>query len=368
MQQLYFIKKGKLEWREVIAPKIENESEALVRPFAVAKCDADDIFLFNDISVKLKIGNALGLADPSFYKTFGKNFFQGPFPFGHECVAEIVETGEGVSMFRPGDVVSVPFQISCGSCINCSGGFTHACEKVPLLSTYGFGKHLQFGGAMSDLVKVPYADAMLLKIPDQTDPIHLASLSDNIPDAWRTVGPWLEKDKNKKVLVLGGNVKSISLYSVLIAKALGSPCVHYASRDERHLELALNAGADKVFRSLNDISEKYDITVDGSNNSKGLYKAINALAKGGVCTSVGIFAKKTTMPMIDMYVNGVHFVTGLSNARPDAEKALRLIQEGKLKPELITTQTARWEDAEQAFLSKTAKVIVTRNRLGSVAS
>jgi alcohol dehydrogenase len=42
MQQLYFIKKGKLEWREVSTPVISSSLEAIVRPFAVAKCDLDD--------------------------------------------------------------------------------------------------------------------------------------------------------------------------------------------------------------------------------------------------------------------------------------------------------------------------------------
>lgn len=365
MQQLFFVKKGHLEWREVTTPRIENASEALVRPFAAAKCDADDIFLFNDMPLKLRIGNSLGLVDSAFFKTFGKNFFRGPFPFGHECVAEVLETGDMVTSVRPGDVVSVPFQISCGSCLNCSNGFTHACEQVPLLATYGFGKHLQFGGAVSDLLKVPYADGMLLKIPPEIDPVHLASLSDNVPDAYRTVGPYLEKNNQKKVLVVGGNVKSISLYSALIAKSLSSPCVHYVDRNKNNLDLALKSGVDKVFDNFKDVTEKYDVTVDGSNNEKGLKTAINALAKGGVCTSVGIFARKTTMPLVDMYVNGAHFVTGLSNARVDAQKVLKLIEEKKLKLETITTRLDRWENARDAFLSRSAKVIVERKRLNN---
>jgi hypothetical protein len=44
MQQLYFVKKETLEWREVKDPKIEDDFQAIVRPFAVAKCDLDNAF------------------------------------------------------------------------------------------------------------------------------------------------------------------------------------------------------------------------------------------------------------------------------------------------------------------------------------
>jgi len=56
MQQLYFITKGKLEWREVARTEISNAHQAILRPFAVAKCDLDDTYLFNNINLKLKIG------------------------------------------------------------------------------------------------------------------------------------------------------------------------------------------------------------------------------------------------------------------------------------------------------------------------
>lgn len=118
MQQLYFIKKGKLEWREVAQPQISHSQHAIVRPFAVAKCDLDDAFLFNNLQLKIRLGNMLGLIDPFYKSTFG-DLLKGPFAFGHECVAEVVEIGEAVSKFNIGDVVSVPFQISCGRCPSC---------------------------------------------------------------------------------------------------------------------------------------------------------------------------------------------------------------------------------------------------------
>ena len=59
MKQLFFIAKEKLEWRDVPAPALTSSRDALVRPFAVAKCDLDDIFLFNHTALKLALGRHL---------------------------------------------------------------------------------------------------------------------------------------------------------------------------------------------------------------------------------------------------------------------------------------------------------------------
>src|ERR1700756_5826013 len=80
---------------------------------------------------------------------------------------------------------------ACGTCRECRRGVTGSCASLPLMAAYGMAPiaGLDGGGFMSDLVVVPYADAMLIPFPDAVDPISIASLSDNIPDGWRTVGP-----------------------------------------------------------------------------------------------------------------------------------------------------------------------------------
>lgn len=360
---LYYIKKGRLEWRECKKPIMENDHEALVRPFAVSKCDLDDIFLFTNISLKLKLGYWLGIVDPAVYNVFGRNFFKGPFPFGHECVAEVIETGERANKFKAGDVVSVPFQISCGSCLNCTMGLTSSCMKVPSVATYGFGKHLMYGGAMTDLLKVPFADAMLLKIPSHIDPVHLASLSDNVPDAYRAVGPYLSDNPHKSVLIIGGLAKSIGLYALLIALALGADNVCYADNDREALSLAKRFGASEIFESTSSIKGRYDIVVEASSTRNGLESAIKFVAVGGVCTSVGIYMKKAAVSFVEMYSKGITFKTGFSNAKIEAEKVLNLIEQKKLDLKLVTTKLDSWENATEAFLSKTSKVIVARDRI-----
>ena len=64
--------------------------------------------------------------------------------------------------------------------------------RVPLMASYGLAPlSREYGGALSDLVEVPFGEAMLVPLPAGIDPAAAASASDNIPDGWRAVAPLL---------------------------------------------------------------------------------------------------------------------------------------------------------------------------------
>jgi threonine dehydrogenase-like Zn-dependent dehydrogenase len=191
VQQLTYTAPNDLEWREAPEPQLSSDRAALVRPLAVATCDLDALIIS------------------------GHSPFAPPFPLGHECVAEVVDAGDAVTSLREGQLVSVPFQISCGECEPCRRGRTGNCSEVAFMSTYGFGPAVErWGGFLSDLVCVPYADHMLVPVPDGLDAAAVASVSDNISDAWRSVGPALAEDPGAPVLVVGGaGPGSIGLYA-----------------------------------------------------------------------------------------------------------------------------------------------------------
>ena len=199
MQQLTMTADRQVEWWDVPAPALQGPGEALVRPLAVALCDLDQPILRGDAPIP------------------------GPIAIGHEFVAEVTEVGDDVRGVAPGDRVVVPFQISCGACVRCRAGQTGDCTSVPPRSMYGFGIFGgDWGGALSDLVRVPFADAMLVAAPAGIAPAVLASASDNIPDGWRTVAPHLAARPGADVLIVGGGGLSIALYAVDAARALGA--------------------------------------------------------------------------------------------------------------------------------------------------
>jgi alcohol dehydrogenase len=106
----------------------------------------------------------------------------------------------------------------------------------------------------------------------------------------------------------------------------------------------------------------YDISVDASNEERGLDYAVRSLASGGVCTSVGFYFRRgTPLPLWRMYLDGTSFRTGLSNPRADLPDVLALVRAGGFHPELVTTRIAEWDSADEAVLDRDAtKVVVTR--------
>jgi len=81
------------------------------------------------------------MADPSLLEDFGPRPFEGPFAYGHECVAEVTAIGDKVTDVKVGDPVVVPFQISCRDCSNCKSKLTSHCttDRQSAFSAYRFG-------------------------------------------------------------------------------------------------------------------------------------------------------------------------------------------------------------------------------------
>lgn len=240
-----------------------------------------------------------------------------------------------------------------------------------MFSAYGFGSALgSWGGAVSDQLLVPFADAMLLPVPLGLEPLSIASASDNIPDGYRTVAPHLRRWPGAPVLIVGGVARSIGLYAAGVAVAMGSSQVDYMDYDRERLEIAESLGANPIqipkgTGLANYAPAKggcYLISVDASASIDGIRVALRSLAPGGCCTGVGYyFFKSARLPIAQMYFNSTTLHLGVSNPRSDLPDLLALIADRRFQPEKVTTMVASWEDAPQAFLEDTTKVVVQRS-------
>ncbi len=338
MRQLMFAGPHELVWEDVPAPELSSGADALVRPIAVATCDLDAAVLS------------------------GRAPLPGPFAFGHEFVADVIATGDAVTSVCAGDRVIVPFQVSCGACEWCRRGLTASCATAGAGAAYGMAPiaRREWGGALSDCVLVPYADAMLVALPAGMEPASVASVSDNVPDGWRAVAPELERRPDAPVLVVGG-AGDVALYAVAVAVALGSSQVDYVDTDARRLSVAERLGAHVIDRPLDGSRVgRYPITVDHSSDAAGLQSALRSTEPEGTCTSTAIYFAETALPLLEMYTRGVTFRTGRVNARAAIPHVLDLIQAGRLAPELVTNAIVQWDDAPDALAQLDAKTVIVR--------
>lgn len=339
MQSLTFVAPHRVEFREVLAPRLDAPVQALVRPLAVARCDLDLAFVRGVVP------------SPS------------AFGLGHECVGEVIEIGDAVTTVAVGDRVIVPFQLSCGACARCRNGQTGSCQAFPKLAAYGLAplSGVDFGGAVSDVLRVPFADAMLVALPAGLDPAIAAALGDNAIDGFRTVDRALARAPGAGVLVAGGGAVSVGLYAVAAARALGAGEVIYVDPSPERAAIAERLGATAVRAAPAPglRAGRYPITVDATSQPDGLRFAIASTDAGGTCTSVGVYFGDVALPLSEMYTRGIEFVTGRTDARRDLPAAAALATRG-FDLAAVATTIIDWSSAAEAWGEPATKLVVRR--------
>jgi alcohol dehydrogenase len=64
--------------------------------------------------------------------------------------------------------------------------------------------------------------------------------------------------------------------------------------------------------------------------------------------------------MTEMYMKGVTFHTGRVHSRAVLPEVLALLAARRIDPDLVTTERAAWEDAPEALLQYTTKLVIER--------
>ena len=181
---------------------------------------------------------------------------------GHEITGEIVEIGPGVEFHSVGDLVSVPFNISCGRCRNCKERKTGICLNVNPDrpgSAYGYVDMGGWVGGQAEYVLVPYADWNLLRFPDKDQAMEkildLTMLSDIFPTGYHgaiTAGTRV----GSTVYVAGAG--PVGLAAAASAQLLGAAVVIVGDLNEERLAQARSFGCETVDVSKGDPREQIE--------------------------------------------------------------------------------------------------------------
>ncbi|MDR3714266.1 MAG: formaldehyde dehydrogenase, glutathione-independent [Puia sp.] len=164
-----YIKPGEVAIREIEYPKLALGSR---------KCE-------HGVILKIVSTNICG-SDQHMVR--GRTTAPSGLVLGHEITGLVLEAGRDVEFIKPGDLVSVPFNIACGRCRNCKAGQTGICLNVNPSrpgAAYGYVDMGGWVGGQAEYVMVPYADFNLLKFPDKDQAMNkikdLTLLSDIFP-------------------------------------------------------------------------------------------------------------------------------------------------------------------------------------------
>jgi threonine 3-dehydrogenase len=197
-----------------------------------------------------------------------------PLVIGHEFVGEIVEVGDNVNDFHPGDIVSGEGHVVCGRCRNCLAGRRHLCAH-----TQGVG--VNRAGAFAEYISLPMSN-IWRHDPDVDQEV--AAIFDPFGNAVHTAlsFPVLGED----VLITGAG--PIGIMCIPVVKKAGARHVVITDINPFRLELARKMGAlavDTRETPLKQVQQQLGMT-------EGM---IANMAHGGKIAMLGIPAKEMSI-------------------------------------------------------------------------
>lgn len=243
-------------------PQIEHPRDAIIKVTSCAICGSD-LHLYNHFMPGMKSGDIIG----------------------HETMGEVVEVGaEARGKLKVGDRVVIPFTIICGECEQCKRGNFSVCERTNRnghIAAKAFGHstaglfgytHLTGGypGGQAEYLRVPFADATHIKVPDGIPDEKLLFLSDIFPTGWQAAVQCDIQPDDTVAIWGAGPVGQMAIRSAVL---LGAKQVVVIDRVPERLAMAEAGGAITVNFDEESVVERLNELTDG----KGPEKCIDAV-------------------------------------------------------------------------------------------
>lgn len=211
---------GQLVFEERPRPKLQRDTDALIRVTGAGICGTDLHIL------------QIPPAHPA----------KRDIILGHEFTGEIADVGDGITDFIPGESVLIDPHPGCGVCAACKRGEPDRC--IPLFQGAAPGHCATIGifsdGAMTDYAVVPRQS--LYKVSPKV-PSHIAALAEPLSCVINAFDK-LSMRPGESVVVLGAG--PIGLLFTALFKAAGAAKLVVSEPSEYRRKAALDCGATDV--------------------------------------------------------------------------------------------------------------------------
>lgn len=262
---------------------------------------------------------------------------------GHEFVGRVLETGPEVPGLARGDRVVAPFTTSCGTCFYCRSGLTARCPEGELFGWVQDGEGLH--GAQAERVRVPLADASLVKVPDGLEDDALALLAGDILSTARFGAELAGVTMGDLVGVVGCG--PVGLLTVRAALERGARTVVAVDRVPSRLAMAERFGAEAVNFEDADPTERVreltegrgaDRVIEAAGSPEATRAAADMLRPGGWLAALGVHTEPhLALPPGEIYDRNLRYAGGRCPARHFMPGSLELAErDAGLLSELIS--------------------------------
>ena len=312
---------GKLKFTELPTPEI-NDKEVLIKVDCCGICGSD---------VKIYQGK-----------------WTIPFPrvLGHEFSGEVVDVGQHVNGFQPGDRVTVDPNEACGECEYCRTDRPHFC---PNMIDHG----ILVDGGFAELAKA--GEKAVYKLPENVS-YSEGSFTELLSCCVQGINR-SHIQLGELVAVFGGGPAGQILHQ--LARLAGAGKVYLFTHSREKLELAQKLGADEVINPDDVDLEDYnfDVVIDAVGAAKVVEDSLKCLTKRGRLIIFGQAPEEeyANIDLFNLLLLEISIIPSFINPFT-TEQAIRLLEQKKVDVESLISHSVALNDLQHGFDLLTEKV------------
>ncbi|MBZ0112482.1 MAG: zinc-dependent alcohol dehydrogenase family protein [Thermoanaerobaculia bacterium] len=334
MKALVYHGPGVKAWEDVPDPELKLPTDAIVRVDTTTICGTDLHILKGDVPA-VTDGRILG----------------------HEGVGTITQVGTSVSGLAVGDRVIISCISACGSCDYCHKQLPSHCLDKEGMSGIGWILGHLIDGTQAEFVRIPFADNSLHKLTDDVSDEAAIMLSDILPTGFEIGVRNGDVQPGDVVAVVGAGPVGLSV--IMTAGLHGASRIIAIDLDDNRLEMAKKFGAtdgvnsssgnwrDTVL-SMTDGGLGVDVAVEAVGTAKTFDMCTLLIRPGASVANVGVHGGPVELKLQDLWIKDVNITTGLVSATTTS-MLLKLVKQGKLKPEEFVTHRFKLDQMIEAY-------------------
>src|SRR6516225_5881282 len=293
----------------------------------------------SEILIKVK---ACGVCHTDIHLAAGEwRLHKLPLILGHEAVGVVEETGPGVTSFKVGDRVGIPWIYStCGACEYCTSDREALCPQIRVTGFMVDGGYAEYTKALAPyVVAVPEGLSSV-----DAAPVYCAGLT-----PYRALK--ISGARVGDTVAIWG-VGGLGHYAVQIARAMGARVIAVDVRPSK-LDLARQLGAEIAIDASRDDAPKAiralgaaHVVINLAPTPAAVAQGAEALRRGGTLVLVGLPPGSFTLPILQTVAKGIRILTSAVGTRQDLRGVLALAASGRIK---TVAQTCHLEEINWAF-------------------
>ena len=260
---------------------------------------------------------------------------------GHELAGIVSAIGTGVTKFKVGDRITVPFVNGCGTCQYCTSGNAQVC---PTQTQPGFTQW----GSYAQYVAIENADFNLIALPDAISFSTAAALGCRFATAFRGLTARARVQPQEWVAIFGCG--GVGQSAIMIAKALGarviaidiSP-VALAKAIQLGADITINSSTSDALAQIRAATgDGADISIDALGSQTTSTQSILSLRRRGRHLQLGLLLTPdglTPEPMARVIAYELDILGSHGMAAADYPQMLAMVASGALRPDLLVERT-----------------------------